>query len=92
MASNFYSRIAPDYGDLDDKSGGCPGYLVDVRENDGGVGVSLSAGPPAWKDSRGVFLTPAEGEQLVDALRQAIKRSRSKSTGLRGHPSRVRDL
>jgi len=91
MASNFYDRILPDYGDLDNETGRCPGFTLGVRENDGGIGLYM--GPSKEDPDHGsyynAFLNPAEAEELVSALQQAISRARTKKGGL-AHPRRVR--
>ena len=41
MASNFYDKHLPDYTDLDNETGGCPGFRLCINENDGGIGISM---------------------------------------------------
>ena len=90
MASNFYDKNLPDYGDLDNDTKNHPGFTFGVRENDGGIGIYM--GPvtdnPDGDSFYGAFLNPEEAEELVAAFRQAIQRARSKKGGL-SHPRRV---
>lgn len=95
MASNFYSEIAPDYEDGDNTTGTRPGYLVEVVENDGGVGLSISLikGDPRLNGDRGVeyrgiFLHVDDAQELLNGLRNAIERARPKNAN---HRWRVRD-
>jgi hypothetical protein len=89
MASNFYDKHLPDYGDLDNQTGNCPGFAFGVRENDGGIG--LYVGPIAdgfdGDTFYRAFLNPDEADELAYALKQAIERARSKGGS---HPLRVK--
>lgn len=93
MASNFYDKNLPDYGDLDNGTGTCPGFRFGVRENDGGIGIDM--GPV--KDNvdgdtfyRG-FLNVEEAEELVAAFQRAIERARPKLQRGLPHKRRVTD-
>ena len=88
MASHFYSRVAPDYGDLDNITGTRPGHLLEVLEKDGGVGISLYADDQGTGSYYAVYLNVKEAEELLDGLRQAIDRARPKQAN---HQDRVRD-
>jgi hypothetical protein len=91
MASHFYSRIAPDYGDLDNETKRCPGFVVGVTEHDGGVGLLMNGIDPKAKDFRGVFFTPDEAEEVIAALREAIDQAKRKIARGNAHPPRVRN-
>ena len=91
MASNFYDKHLPDYGDLDNATQNHPGFTFGIRENDAGVGIYMG---PVADDFDGnsyyrAFLNPEEAEELVAALQEAIRRARSQQRGP-GHPRRVR--
>lgn len=94
MASNYYDKHLPDYGDLDNRTGNCPGFRLGVRENDGGIGIDM--GPVADSvdaDSyHRAFLNVPEAQELAAALQKAINCARSKSPGSVAHPSRARDI
>ena len=105
MASNFYSRIHADYEDLDNDTGHRPGFLFEIKENDGGVGICLyPAGEPLSKKlpkelseagigRAQIFMTGAEARELLARLQEAIERAEfkvSNSDG-KGHPSRSRE-
>lgn len=80
MATNFYDRHLPDYGDLDNDTTNCPGFRFGVRENDGGIGIYMGPvnddfdGDTFWR----AFLNVEEATELVNALQLAIERSRPK--------------
>jgi hypothetical protein len=99
MASNFYHKIAPHYGDLDNDTGECAGFILGVQENDGGIGVymypanSKGDGP----DKYSIFLNVEEARDFTYALEKATERAvcqnqyaREQGRG-RPHPSRVRE-
>jgi hypothetical protein len=82
LASCFYSKVAVDYSDGDNATGTRPGYLVEVVENDGGVGVSMSlieGDARFMKGSsdgyRGVFLHVEDARELISCLQQAVERA-----------------
>ncbi len=92
MASNFYDKDLPDYGDLDNQTGHCPGYKLGVRENDGGIGIYM--GPvnddPDGDSFYSAFLNMDEAEELVAAFQEAIDRARPKNKNGLAHPRRVK--
>jgi len=90
MASLMYAKLLPDYGDLDNKTGTCPGYRVYILENDGGVSLQMmhpSEDPSSGK-SESVFLNVEEAEELLNGLQEAIDRAKPKKAG---HPSRAKN-
>ncbi|MGD1046913.1 MAG: hypothetical protein ABR936_16535 [Bacteroidota bacterium] len=93
MASLFYSKHLPDYGDLDNSTGTCPGYLFLIRENDGGIGISM--GPinedPDGDTHYGAFLNLEEAKELVRGFQEAIRRAEPKNIGKIIHENRVKD-
>jgi hypothetical protein len=94
MASNFYDKHLPDYGDLDNTTGKCPGFRFGVRENDGGVGIDMG---PINDDYDGdtfyrAFLNVQEAEEFVSSFQQAIERARQKTEGKLSHPRRIKDI
>jgi hypothetical protein len=93
MASIFYLRRAPDYGDPDNTTGDHPGYFLGVRENDGGIGVFLSPTNVPKDDPRqlSVFLNINEAIELATALDKAIERATPKNAERLLHQPRVRD-
>ncbi len=91
MASNFYDKRIPDYGDLDNKTKTCPGFRFGVRENDGGIGIYMGPANDDVDDDtyyKG-FLNLREAEELVEAFEEAIERARPKNKGKLAHRSRV---
>ena len=78
MASNFYSNELPDEGDLHNETGKYPGYHLDIRENDGGVAISLTRvdDKQQWM---AVFMDAAEARKVLGGLNKAIERAESKS-------------
>jgi hypothetical protein len=93
MASNFYDKHLPDYGDLDNDTGECPGFRFGIRENDGGIGIDMG---PVNDNIDGdtfyrAFLNVEEAEEFVSALKRAIERARPKIKGTLSHPRRVKD-
>ena len=104
MASNFYSRIHADYEDLDNDTGLRRGFLFEIKENDGGVGICLypdgylSKTLPKELSEAGVgraqvFMTGAEARELLAGLEEAIERAELKVRGSNGegHPPRSRE-
>ena len=93
MASLFYNKRFPDYGDLDNDTKGRPGYSFVILENDGGIGVHMG---PVKDDYDGEtfyrgFLNVSEAEELRDSLDEAISRAKGKTGPGRPHPNRVTD-
>jgi hypothetical protein len=83
MASLIYSKILPDYTDLDNKSGKCPGYRTYIRENDGGVGFELVLAddkPVPTSFGPAVFMNVDEAKEFLVALDEAIKRAEMKDS------------
>ena len=93
MASNFYHYILPDYGDLDNDTGECPGYVFGIRENDGGIGLYMyPANTPGDNEQEyTVFLNVKEAKELMSSLQRAIDRADSKLDGNKGHKDRVKE-
>jgi len=94
MASNFYDYHLPDYCDLDNKTGQCPGFRFGIRENDGGIGIDMG---PVKDDVDSdtfyrAFFNVQEAEELVTALREAIQRARQKTRGNHSHPGRIKEI
>ena len=84
MASTLYSRIHADYEDLDNETGTAPGFLVEVKENDGGVGVCFYPDGEVSPKRPGVgraqvFMTAEEARELLAGLRDAIARADAKN-------------
>lgn len=88
MASHFYSRIAPDYGELDNATGTRSGHLFEIVENDGGIGIMLYSDDKGRGNYEAIFLNVDEAEEVLEGLRDAINRARPKNAG---HEARVRD-
>lgn len=81
MASITYKKLLPDYGDLDNGTGKCPGYRVYISEKDGSIGLAIQH---ASEDSgRGkaseVFLNTGEAQELLDGLKNAIDKAKLKN-------------
>lgn len=81
MASNFYSKVLPDYEDLENVTGEHPGFELDITEQDRGIGVLMHPAPGKKGDGVGraqVYMTPEEARELVRGLQEAIARAESK--------------
>lgn len=72
-----YSKRLPDYRDLDNDSGDCPGYKVYVLEKDGGVSIQMQdASDESDSDTlKGIFLNVDEAEEFARGIDEAIKKS-----------------
>lgn len=94
MASLFYSKHLPDYGDLDNKTGQCHGYLFLIRENDGGIGISM--GPinddPDGETHYAAFLNIDEAQEMLDSLQGAINSAAPKNAKGLLHKNRAIDV
>jgi len=92
MASSFYHYVLPDYGDLDNVTKDCPGFVFGVRENDGGIGLYMyPADTPGDNDQEyAAFLNIDEAKNLMSALEKAIDRAAPKNVGRTIHKPRVR--
>jgi len=94
MASYFYDKHLPNYGDLNNTTGKCPGFRFGVRENDGGVGIYMG---PINDNFDGdtfyrAFLNVQEAEEFVSSFQQAIKCARPKTEGKTSHPRRIKEI
>ena len=80
MASIMYSKLLPDYGDLDNASKTAPGYRVYIRENDGGIGLELFHANENLSTGQGssVFLNLKEARELIKGIEKAIERAEPK--------------
>ena len=75
-----YSKHLPDYRDLDNNAGECPGYKVYVLEKDGGVAIQMQdASDKSNSDtSKSVFLNVEEAKELTRGIEEAIKKASNK--------------
>jgi hypothetical protein len=91
MAMNFYHHTLPDYRDLDNQTGQCPGFFFGVRENEGGIGLYMYPANTSGDDEReyAVFLNIDEARYLLDALQRAIDRAAPKNKPRTIHRARV---
>ena len=87
MASKFYGKHLPDYGDLDNITGTAPGYRVYILENDGGICLQMlhADEDPVTGVGAAVFLNTEEARELMGSLLQAIERAEPKEAR---HPAR----
>lgn len=88
MASHFYSKNVPDYGDLDNQTGTRPPLLVEIVENDGGVGLLIYDDRLGSGKASGVFFNVEEAKDLLASLREAIERAEPKNAR---HENRVKE-
>ena len=91
MASIFYDKHLPDYGDLDNKTGTRPGFRFGIRENDGGIGIfmgPINDDPDSDRYYNG-FLNVNEAEDLMNCLQDAINRATPKNRNRLLHRNRV---
>jgi hypothetical protein len=77
----FYSKLLPDYGDLDNDTGQRPGYRVYIREREGGIGLQMvhANRDPITEEGSAVFLNVDEAQEMLQDLEEAIKRARTRS-------------
>ena len=77
MASIMYSEELRDYRDLENATGKCPGYLVEVGEKDGGIGLHMYEqwSPPGSAKGYSAFMSVEEAKALVKGLQEAIDRA-----------------
>ena len=87
MASKFYGKHLPDYGDLDNSTGTAPGYRVYILENDGGISLQMlhANDDPVTGKGSAVFLNTEEARELMRSLQQAMESAESKNAN---HPGR----
>lgn len=81
MALNFFRQAFPDYRDLKNSTGVQPGFEVNVVEQDGGVGLSMSSLPGAAGEGLGraqVFMTTEQTHALLQGLVEAVDRAETK--------------
>lgn len=93
MASNFYDKHLPDYGDLDNVTETAPGFRFGIRENDGAIGIYMG---PITDDLDGdsyyrAFLNLNEARELLWCLQEAIDRAATKNAARLAHKNRVKD-
>jgi hypothetical protein len=91
MASCIYSKLLPDYGDLDNVSGTAPGYRVYIFENDGGVSVQMMHvdDDPMTASGYAVFMNVEEAKEFQCKLQEAIQRAGTKNAN---HKARGVDI
>lgn len=91
MASCMYSKILPDYSDLDNDSGERPGFRLFIIENDGGISIQMqNAKDPIESDTaNSVYMTVKEAKELLTGLNDAINRASCKNSN---HKSRAKDI
>lgn len=91
MASCMYSKLFPDYSDLDNDSGERPGFRLFIIENDGGISIQMqNAKDPIESDTaNSVFMTVKEAKEVINGLNDAIKRASFKNAN---HKSRAKDI
>ncbi len=91
MSSCMYSKILPDYTDLNNDSNERPGYKVYVLENDGGISIQMQ---DAFDESetdtlRAVFMNVDEAKEFEKGINEAINRAVSKNAN---HKSRAKGI
>lgn len=86
-----YSKHLPDYRDLDNNSGECPGYKVWILEKDGGVSIQMQdASDKSNSDTlKDVFLNVEEARELTSGIDEAIKKASNKHAN---HKSRGKEI
>lgn len=88
---NFsYDMILPDYGDLDNQTGNCPGRRVAISEKDGGINIEFE--PQELEDNTifGVFMNIQEAKEFCISLQESIKRAEYKNAKRIVHPRRAK--
>lgn len=96
MSTNFfYEKVLPDTDDPDNETGKHPGFVVNIGERDGAIvigSVPHSADyhmkPEGW---RYVVVNPDEAEEIIIALREAMRAAGKKPDGTHWHPRRTRN-
>ncbi len=91
METCMYSKILPDYSDLDNDSNKRPGYKVYVVENDGGISIQMQdASAKSENDTlKAVFMNVKEAKDFVEGINEAINRATSKNAN---HKSRAKEI
>jgi hypothetical protein len=90
MASNVYSKLLPNYDDLDNESGTAPGYRVYILEKDGGISLQVihANENPISSQGYAVFMNVDEAREFQESFAEAIDRAAIKSAD---HPARGKD-
>lgn len=75
-----YSKHLPDYRDLDNKSGKCPGYKVWILEKDDGISIQMQdASDESDSDTlKSVFLNVEEAKEFKRGMDEAMKKASNK--------------
>ncbi len=88
---NFsYDEILPDYGDLDNQTGSCPGHRVAISEKDGGINIELEPLGQKTNTIYGAFMNIEEAREFSTALQESIKRAAYKNKDRIVHPRRAK--
>lgn len=89
--SLMYSKILPDYTDLDNGTGSKPGYKVFILEKDGGVSVQLQNADDNSDSNtlKAVFMNVDEANEFMDGLKEAVSRAGAKNAN---HKARAREI
>ena len=91
MGFNFsYDRILPDYGDINNDTGICPGYRVAVAERDAAITLEMEILGAENITILGTLLNIEEAKELVEALQESIVRAERKDQGQQLHPRRAK--
>lgn len=90
-ASFSYEQVLPDYGDLDNKTGNCPGHRVTIAERDGGVWIEFEPLKLEKGTVFGAFMNIEEAKEFSDALKESIVRADFKNQKRIVHPRRAKD-
>ena len=91
MASCMYSKLLPDYSDLDNDSGERPGFRLFIIENDGGISIQMQNAKDQIESdtTNSVFMTVNEAKELLNGLNEAINRASLKNEK---HKSRAKKI
>ncbi len=74
---SFYEKVVPDFGDPGQRTTTNPGFVLEVVERDGGVGIGLSTLDRSG--FRMCHINADEAEEVVRALQEAIRLVRDKN-------------
>lgn len=89
-----YSKHLPDYRDLDNSSGECPGYKVWILEKDGGVSIQMQdASDKSDSDTlKGIFLNVEEAKEFAREMNEAIEKASNKQVNHRPRGKKINSI
>jgi len=90
-ASFSYDQVLPDYGDLDNQTGNCPGHRVAIAEKDGGVWIEFNPIALGQDKVFGAYMNIEEVKEFAESLQESINRADIKNKNKLCHPRRAKN-